>query len=102
VIRTGYEVYEGYITEHEQEIAEGKELILEVRDLETFVRMIVKAIVSKEADAIEGGSSLWLKDLNDEIVPKPGSIKILEELDDDEYQAIKSDKGVAAKGRSAG
>lgn len=102
MIRTGYEVYEGYLDGHEQEMAEGTPFILEVRDLETFTRMIIKAIVSREKDSIPGGSPLWFKDYSDEIVPQPGSIKILEELDDEEYQAVKSEKAkdIKSRGRS--
>lgn len=103
MIRTGYEVYEGYIDGHEQEMAEGTPFIIEIRDLETFTRMIVKAIVSREKDAVPDGSPLWIKDYGDEIVPEPGSIKILEELDDEEYQGVKSEKAkeIKIRGRSA-
>lgn len=39
------------------------------------------------------------KDSYDEIIPNPGSIKIVEELDDEEFQAEKSPKASLIKGR---
>lgn len=92
MIRKGYEIYEAYVDGHKQEMSEGQPFVVEVRDLETFTRMIVKAIISRKKDGIEGGSTLWFKDFRDEIVPHPGSIKIIEELDDDQFEAVKSSK----------
>lgn len=102
MLREGYEVYEGYVDGHEEEMREGKPFIVEVRDLSTFTRMIVRALVSREKDAFPDGSPLWFKDLNDEIVPEPGSIKILEELDDEVYAAEKSPRALEVKGRGRG
>jgi hypothetical protein len=102
MLREGYEVYEGYIDNHKEEIEQGKDFIVEIRNLATFERMIVRAIVSRDPNGIEGGSSLWIKDFYDEIIPHPGSIKILEELDDEEFQAEKSAKADLIKGRGRG
>jgi len=102
MLREGYEVYEGYIDNHREEMEHGKDFIVEIRDLSTFERLIVRAIVSREPDSIEGGTQLWIKDFYDEIIPNPGAIKILEELDDEEFQAEKSAKAGLIKGRGRG
>jgi len=102
MLREGYEVYEGYIDNRKAEIAEGKDFIVEIRDLATFERMIVRAVVSREPNSIEGGTPLWVKDFYDEIVATPGTIKILEELDDEEFKAEKSPKVALIKGRGRG
>ncbi len=102
MLREGYEIYEGYIDDHKDDMKEGKDFIVEIRDLATFERMIVRALVSREPESIEGGTPLWVKDFYDEIIPTPGAIKILEELDDDEFQAEKSAKVNSIKGRGRG
>jgi len=80
-VRTGYEIYEGNLKEHEAKIKNGAPIEIEVRDLKDFNRKMVKAIISREQNAISGGDDLWFKDLEDRLVLTPGSIKVLEEIE---------------------
>jgi len=78
-----YEIYIGYVEEKDEEIEMGKELLLEVRDLETFERKIVRAVLKKSYDPSSGMDKLWIKDAIENREPEPWGIKILEELDQD-------------------
>lgn len=90
-MREGYEVYEAYVDGHEAEIERGEEFALEVRDLATLARLVVRAIVSKDPTRTPGGQTLWVRAYNDEDILGPWAIQILEELDEDEVQPIRAD-----------
>ena len=90
-MREGYEIYEAYIDGHEAEIDQGQEFAMEVRDLATFERIVVKARISKDPGALPEGAKLWVRAYNDEDVQGPWAIQIVEELDDDEVQPVRGD-----------
>ncbi|OIN95368.1 MAG: hypothetical protein AUJ48_03270 [Deltaproteobacteria bacterium CG1_02_45_11] len=98
-MREGYEVYEAYLIGHEKEIEEGKELILEVKNFEDFQRVIVKAIIAKSADALPGSEPLWIRDYKEDTIKQtePWAIKVIEELDEDEFEAKRFDHEEARK-----
>lgn len=98
-MREGYEVYEAYLIGHEKEIEEGKELILEVKNFEDFQRVIVKAIVAKSPGDLPGSEPLWIRDYKEDTIKQkePWAIKIIEELDEDEYEAKRFDEEEAKK-----
>jgi len=99
-----YEIYEGYLDDHEEEMKKGEPFIVEVRDLETFERIVARAIVSREPNAIEGGVPLRIRNIYDEIENKLGTIKIVEILDDEEYQPQRSERSlrIPVRGRGIG
>jgi hypothetical protein len=80
--REGYEVFQAYLDRQEQEIAEGKPVTLEVRDLTNFTRKVVKAKVSKSKETCPNGVDLWVHNLKDEIEPDPWVIEVIEEMDE--------------------
>ncbi len=83
-LRKGFEVYEIYLEDKKEDIEKGKEVILDVRDLEEFSRRVVRAKVSKED--LPQGQKLWLRSgEKDEVKPEPWSIKIIEDLPDDQF-----------------
>lgn len=90
-MREGYEVYEAYIDGRETEIAQDQDFVTEVRDLATFTRMVVRARISKNPEALPEGTQLWVRAYNDEDIRGPWAIQILEELDEDEFQPIRGD-----------
>ena len=98
-MKEGYEVYEAYLKGHEEDIEQGKELILEVKDYDDFVRMVVKAKVAKSLDALPGAKPLWVRDYAEDIVKhtEPWGIQIIEELDEDEVEAKRFDEDLAGK-----
>jgi len=87
----GYEVYEAYLDGHEGEIEKGEPFILEVRELATFQRKVVRAKVAREAGALAEGQPLWVRRYNEEFLPAPWAIQILEELDEDQVQPVRGD-----------
>jgi len=90
-----YEAYIGYLKnsdqETKQEIVTGEPLVLEVRDLDTFERLVVKAIVAEPPNVVDEGQELWVLDWIEAKLEKPWSIRILEELDEDAAAAARSD-----------
>ena len=90
-----YEAYIGYLTDNSQEIRnevkERKPFVLEVRDMDTFERLVVKAVVSDSADAIQGSDELWVLDWVENRMEAPWSIKLLEELTEEDIEAERSD-----------
>jgi len=90
-----YEAYIGYLTDNSQktrvEITEGKPFVLEVRDMDTFERLVVRAVVSDSADALEGGDELWVLDWIENKLEAPWTIRVLEELEEEDIEADRSD-----------
>ena len=90
-----FEAFIGYLTEEDQtvkaEIQKGEAVVVEVRDLDTFERLVVRAMVAEPGTALEGGDELWVLDWVEERQEAPWSIKVLEELDEDAADKERSD-----------
>lgn len=86
-----YETYIGYVDERDAEAESGDPVVLEVRDLDTFERLIVRAIIAKPGRELDGGDSLWVLDWVESKMPDPWSIKVLEELDEEDATQYRSD-----------
>ncbi len=90
-----YEVYIGYLHDDNQQTKEairaGEALVLEVRDLDTFERLVVKAVVGEPGAPVEGGDELWVLDYVESRQERPWSVRIIEELDDEAALAARSD-----------
>jgi hypothetical protein len=90
-----YEAYIGYLTDDSQnlrdEVKNGEPFVLEVRDTDTFERLVVKAIVADSPDTIQGGDELWVLDWIENRNETPWSIKVLEELSEEDVEAQRSD-----------
>ena len=84
-MQEGYEVYRLYIDDQMEEIERGEPVVLEVRDLAMFSRLVVKAKVAKEKGVLEPCDTLWLRDLKDVAEPESWYIQIVEELPDDAF-----------------
>ncbi len=82
--RTGFEVFDGNLKDHEKDIEEGNPIVVEVRDLADFTRKIVNAVISRSQGSVPDGVDLWFKDQEDKLVLEPGSIKVIEEMEDDD------------------
>ena len=90
-MKEGYEIYEAYIDGHEAEIDQREVFTMEVRDLTSFARIVVKARISKDPAVMPEGRKLWVRAYNDEDVRGPWAIDIIEELDDDDVQPVRGD-----------
>jgi hypothetical protein len=78
---TRYDVLEEYIESQRQDIEQGRPVVVEIRDADTFERLIVKAQVGLPEQPIAGGDQLILKNLAENVVSSAWSIQVLEELD---------------------
>jgi|GEM_PF-1508845 len=96
-----YEAYIGYLMDEAQvvrsEVKNGDPFVLEVRDTNTFERLVVRAVVADTEDSIDGGDALWVLDWIENKMESPWSIRIIEEIDDQDAEAPRSDVGEADK-----
>jgi hypothetical protein len=76
-----YEVLEEYVHSKMNEIKAGSEVIVEVRDTDTFERLTVKAVIAQPEQKLEDADELVLRNLAENIAAKGWQIKIIEELD---------------------
>lgn len=76
-----YEVLEEYVHSKMDEINAGSEVIVEVRDTDTFERLTVKAVIAQPGQKLEDADELVLRNLAENIAAKGWQIKIIEELD---------------------
>jgi hypothetical protein len=73
-------IYETFIIEKPDEIPEGEEQLIQVRDAETFEQKVVKAIVSKSPEKLPGADSLRVRWQRGQALPDMWAIKIIEDL----------------------
>jgi hypothetical protein len=76
-----YGVLEEYVQSQQTDIDQGKSVVIEIRDLDTFERLVVKALISPPEKALENGASLTVLNLAENVVSDAWQICILEELD---------------------
>lgn len=76
-----YEVLEEYIESQRQDVEQGSAIVVEIRDVDTFERLVVKAQVGLPERPIAGGDQLILKNLAENTVSDAWTIRVLEELD---------------------
>lgn len=90
-----YEVYIGYLKDvsHETkpEVLNKEPFILEVRDLDTFERLVVEALVAEPPDFVQGGEQLWVLDWVEKKLDAPWSIQVLREMEEDALEDSRSD-----------
>lgn len=76
-----YEILEEYVAAKKADIAAGRPVIVEVRDTDTFERLVVKALVAPPGGALDGADALVLRDLAENVAAAGWQIKVLEEVD---------------------
>lgn len=77
----GYEILEEYVHGQRADIDQGKPVTVEVRDRDTFERLVVKAKIAPPDADLEGGEQLILRDLAENVSADDWKIVVLEELD---------------------
>ena len=75
--------YEIYIEEPSQDIEEGKEVKLLLKDVENVTEFEAKAVIYKSAD-LKGYDRLWVRRFPSYVREGPYSIKILERVEKEE------------------
>lgn len=80
-MRSGYEVYAGYLPNSMPELESAKEVVLPVKDMERLETRMVRARVSDTPEP--GWHDLWVRRADRSIAEQPLAIQILGEVDDD-------------------
>jgi hypothetical protein len=86
-----FEAYIGYVAEKDAEIDSGTPLTLEVRDLDTYERKIVRALVARPGAELADSDELWILDWVEARQPEPWRISVLEELEEEDATGLRSD-----------
>ena len=83
----GYEILEEYVQNQRLDIDQGRPVIVEVRDRDTFERLVVRARIAPPGSELEGGQQLILRDLVENVAADDWLIAVVEELDADAIQS---------------
>ncbi len=90
-----FEAYIGYLSDESKEVrrevTEGEPFVVEVRDLDTFERLVVRALVAQPGTELDDGEDLFVLDWIENRQEEAWSIRILEELDEEEAAAARAD-----------
>ena len=78
-----YEMTRRFLDKYKSQISAGEPVDIQIRDVTTFEAITARALLSEED--IEGGDTLWIKDLQENRLPKPWHVKVLQLLDDDQW-----------------
>lgn len=78
---TTYEILEEYVHSQRAAIDQGNSVVVEVRDIDTFERLTVKARIFPPQSGEKGADTLVLRDLAENIAANDWSISIVEEVD---------------------
>jgi len=76
-----YEILEEYVDSKMQDVMQGRPIIVEIRDSDTFERLIVKALIGPPAQPLVDADQLVVKNLAENVVSDRWTIKVIEELD---------------------
>lgn len=76
-----YEILEEYVEAQRGDIEAGQPVVVEVRDTDTFERLVVKALIGPPTRPVSGGAQLVLMNLAENVSADTWTIQVLEELD---------------------
>ena len=83
----GYEILEEYVEGHRSDIDQGRPVVVEVRDRDTFERLVVRAHIAPPGRKLDNGQQLILRDLVENVSADDWQIAVLEELDAEAVQS---------------
>ncbi len=86
-----FEAYIGYVADRDAQIDAGEPLTLEVRDLETYERKIVRAVVAKPGATLADSDDLWILDWVEARQNDPWRIRVIEELEEEDATGLRAD-----------
>ena len=73
-----WEIHYEVVYEQEKEIEAGDVIETYIFDPETYERVYVKAIISKDSAKLPDGEKLWVRNFKGHLESEPWAIKILE------------------------
>jgi len=82
-----YGILEEYVLSQQADIDQGKPVVVEVRDLDTFERLITKSLIVPPGKVLEDGEPLTVLNLAENVISDAWKIRVLEELDSDSVES---------------
>lgn len=82
-----YGILEEYVQSQQADINQGKSVVVEVRDLDTFERLITRSLIAPPGTELEDGEPLTVLNLAENVVSDAWKIRVLEELDSDSIES---------------
>jgi hypothetical protein len=83
-----YEILEEYVLTQQAAIDRGEPIIVEVRDTDTFERLVVRAQIVPPGRDLAGGDELVLRNLAENVAARGWKIRVLDELDAESVQSV--------------
>lgn len=83
-----FETLEEYVLARREVIDRGEPIVLEVRNTDSFERLVVKALVAPPGQPLPGAEELVLRNLAENVGARGWKIRVLEELDAESVQSV--------------
>lgn len=83
-----YEILEEYVLTQQSAIDRGEPIVVEVRDTDTFERLVVKAQIAPPGRDLAGSDELVLRNLAENVAARGWKIRVLDELDAESVQSV--------------
>jgi hypothetical protein len=83
-----YEILEEYVLTQQAAIDRGDPVVVEVRNTDTFERLVVRARIAPPGREIAGGDELVLRNLAENVGARGWTIQVLDELDAENVQSV--------------
>lgn len=78
---TVFEILDEYVQSKKADIDSGNSVTVEVRDTDTYERLVVRAYIVPPGKELEGADDLVLRNLAENIAAEGWKIRVIEELD---------------------
>lgn len=83
-----YEILEEYVLTQRAAIDRGEPVVVEVRNTDTFERLVVRAMVAPPGVVLANSDQLVLRNLMENVGATGWSIRVVEELDAENLQSV--------------
>ena len=83
-----YEILEEYVLTQQSAIDRGEPIVVEVRDTDTFERLVVRAQITPPGRELADSDELVLRNLAENVAARGWRIRVLDELDAESVQSV--------------
>lgn len=83
-----YEILDEYVLTQQAAIDRGEPVIVELRNTDTFERLVVRALLAPPGRELEGSEELVLRNFAENVGARGWKIRVLEELDTESVQSV--------------
>ena len=83
-----YEILEEYVLTQQSAIDRGEPIVVEVRDTDTFERLVVRAQITPPGRDLADSDELVLRNLAENVAARGWRIRVLDELDAESVQSV--------------